>query len=140
MRFKLEFLISFSLFIFPSVVLADMGPKPTMTLNLVYEVKEPITLVKADLMQCKDALCKEATPLEDYGPQRFTCAQNLCESQSYGYAPYQKLVVEFSDRTRESNIFQAKSLRSNFKVIVKESELSVEKNDKRFWRKKRKGS
>jgi hypothetical protein len=42
------------------------------------------------------------------GAQRFECQSDTCYSTGYSYAPYHRLVIEFSDGvTRASNTFTA---------------------------------
>lgn len=106
---------------------SDSGPKPSMHFDIVYATSKPSSLVKpkAKLMQCKDKECLDASPLPDYGPQTFRCDENTCGSMAYGYAPYQKLVLVFTDKTRESNVFSAGSLYQEYKVTVTDSALVV---------------
>lgn len=104
---------------------ADIGPKPSMEFSFEYEI-EPVTIVGGQLIECEDAACETGQPLETVGPQDFTCTENECSSLSYGYAPYHKLVIEFEDRTRESNIFTKQASDASFSVTVSEMGLDVE--------------
>jgi type III secretory pathway component EscU len=45
---------------------------------------------------------------------------------AYSYTTYQKLVLNFSDRTRESNVFKAGSYHARFDVRVTDTGLVVE--------------
>jgi len=103
---------------------ADVGPKPTMTFEFIFE-GEPIAILGGQLFECEDTACAEGRPLEKVGPQYFTCTPTGCASQSYGYRPYHKLVIEFEDRTRESNIFASRSFNDNFQVTVRQNNLQV---------------
>lgn len=103
---------------------ADVGPKPTMTFEFVFE-GEPAAILGGQLIECEDATCAEGRPLEEIGPQYFTCTATGCASQSYGYRPYHKLVIEFEDRTRQSNIFANRSFNDNFRVTVRQNDLQV---------------
>ena len=110
----------------PILVSADLGPKPTMEFNLIYETQNQITLLGGEQYQCEDKNCENIKPLGEYGPQRFTCQDNFCRSLAYGYSPYQKLVLNFSDMARESQIFHTESFNGEFNVKVTNSQLLIE--------------
>lgn len=110
----------------PSAILADIGPKPSMEFNLIYETTETVTLIDGQQLQCEDESCSQPRPLEQLGPQGFYCEQDSCSSLAYGYAPYQKLVLNFSDGTRESNVFEAGSYHARFDVRVTDTGLVIE--------------
>jgi len=96
-----------------------------MEFSFEYEI-EPVPIVGGQLIECEDAACETSKPLESVGPQSFTCTENGCSSLSYGYAPYHKLVIEFEDRTRESNVFTKQASEASFSVTVSETGLEVE--------------
>ncbi|HEY9078316.1 MAG TPA: hypothetical protein VIO61_17400 [Anaerolineaceae bacterium] len=125
-RFLLALLLV--IFILPvSRVSADIGPKPGFTMKIVYNIKPEPTLKSAELLLCEDAACKIAKPLEKLGPQNFTCTQTECKSIAYGYREYMKVVIAFSDKTRESNVFKEGSGRSTtYKLTVEADSLKVE--------------
>jgi len=104
---------------------ADIGPKPSMEFSFEYRI-DPVTIVGGQLIECEDAACETSKPLESVGPQGFTCTENTCSSLAYGYAPYHKLIVEFTDRTRESNVFTKQASEASFSVTVSETALEVE--------------
>jgi hypothetical protein len=104
---------------------ADIGQKPSMEFTFEYEI-DSVSIVAGQLIECEDEACETGEPLESLGPQRFTCTESSCSSLAYGYAPYHKLVIEFSDRARESNVFTKKAFTAAFKVTVMESALLVE--------------
>ena len=95
-----------------------------MTFEFVFE-GEPVTILGGQLIECEEATCVDGRPLEEIGPQYFTCAATGCTSQSYGYRPYHKLVIEFEDHIRESNIFAGRSFNDNFRVTVRQNDLQV---------------
>ncbi len=108
-------------------VQADAGPKPTMEFSFVQEMDPSLTIVEGTLLQCEDADCTTSTPLEEAGPQRFTCTADHCSSMAYGYSTYNRLVIRFSDdQTRESNIFTKQAFQANYRVTVRETDLVVE--------------
>ncbi|MFN8383724.1 MAG: hypothetical protein U0V02_17415 [Anaerolineales bacterium] len=102
-----------------TTAVADMGPHPTMDSEFQYNIA-PVSMESAKLMFCQDLDCK--TSQEVMGP--FRCDLNSC-SYSYGGNTYYKLVVNYSDKTRESNTFQKTRFHSSFRVIVNQDELQV---------------
>lgn len=108
-----------------AIVHADIGRKPTMEFAFEYE-SDPVSIVEGQLLQCEDAACATGKPLEQVGPQHFSCDEDSCSSMAYGYADYNKLVITFTDKVRESNVFTKKASEATFKVTVLESALLVE--------------
>ncbi|MFN2269411.1 MAG: hypothetical protein ACK2US_01155 [Anaerolineae bacterium] len=104
---------------------ADVGPKPTADFEFEYQIA-PVDIVEGQLIECEDETCEKGEPLEELGPQRFECEEQSCSSMAYGYADYLKLVITFTDRQRESNVFTKEAYAAAFKVIVLESSLQVE--------------
>jgi len=118
-------LLAIILLSFP--VYADLGPKPQMTFNLIYQTSSSVELLGGQQIQCEDKDCVESHPLEPLGPQHFECGSNQCQSMAYGYSSYQKLILNFSDKVRESNIFAATpSYNEKYNVLVTDSGLVVE--------------
>jgi len=114
---------------FPAqIALADTGPKPTMDFQFKYEsTEEHPTIVSGILYECRQADCSDATPLQQLGPQGFHCDTESCSATAYGFAPYHKLEIEFSDeQTRQSNIFQTAGFDSKYTVTVRLDDLLVE--------------
>lgn len=110
------------------VVLADTGPKPTMEFEFNQELAgEQVTITSGILYECDQPNCSDAAPLEEAGPQRFTCEVNSCRATAYGFAPYHKIEIEFSDGvTRPSNIFETAGFDSRYTVTVRPEDLLVE--------------
>ncbi len=104
---------------------ADLGPKPQMDFKIEYKTSQPVSILDAKLLQCQDSLCLQNVPLEDMGPQSFSCGDSECHSMAYGYAPFQKLVIAFSDKTRESNIFERRNFREVYRVEVLDDKIIV---------------
>lgn len=103
---------------------ADIGPKPSMHFEFEYEM--PYTPILGGVqIECEDAACTEGQPLEELGPQRFSCNETECSSMAYVYSEYHKLVIEFGDGTRESNIFTSKAFSASYIVTVSEDALFV---------------
>src|SRR5215212_7704163 len=109
-------------------VLADTGPKPTMDFEFKYEsTEEHPTIVSGTLYECQKSDCSDAAALQQLGPQGFRCDPNSCSATAYGFAPYHKLKIEFSDEeTRQSNIFQTAGFDSKYTVAVGPADLLVE--------------
>jgi hypothetical protein len=110
-----------------ALAFADIGPKPGMDFAIVYETSQPVTLVAWELFECSDASCSSPKPLVQVGPQHFTCRPetNSCSSLAYSYARYQKLVLNFSDRARESNVFESGAALGEYIVTVRDADLVV---------------
>jgi hypothetical protein len=125
-KFTLYIFLFITLLISPTPVSADTAPKPTMKFNIHYETQNQITLLGGEQYQCEDKNCEEIKALGEYGPQRFTCENNSCSSLAYGYSPYQKLVLNFSDKTRESQIIHTEAFNAEFNVKVTDSSLIIE--------------
>jgi hypothetical protein len=104
---------------------ADVGPKPTANFEFEYQI-DPVDIVEGQLIECEDEACENGDSLEELGPQNFECTPASCSSMAYGYADYMKLVITFTDRVRESNVFTKKAFNATYKVIVSESSLQVE--------------
>lgn len=105
---------------------ADIGPKPTMEFNFVQENDPSLKILEGTLLECEDANCTRAAPLEALGPQGFSCTSDGCKSMAYGYAPYHRLQIRFSDgRIRESNIFENRFFNAVYQVTIRADDLVV---------------
>lgn len=107
-----------------------LSPKPEMDFSFQYQTRQPISVLPAtsEQIQCQDNQCMKQEPLGVYGIQKLYCRAQGCFSIAYEYAPYQKLIVDFSDGVkRESNVFATpEKLRNSFVVSVREKDLWVE--------------
>jgi len=113
-------------FFIAPIVYADLGNKPSMQFNFVYKTSQPVTIIDGIQLECEDINCLQANPLEDYGPQGFSCRDQNCRSLAYGYdTKYHKLIINFSDKQRESNIFTKKGYDATYNVTVLDNELIV---------------
>ncbi len=105
---------------------ADMGPKPTMTFTLTYQISPAPAVTGGELLECSTADCADAQPLPEAGPQHFSCQTDTCDSMAYGYEPYHRLRLHFADgSTRESNVFGKKYFNARYTVTVAETDLTV---------------
>ncbi|MCJ7434093.1 MAG: hypothetical protein MUO77_11450 [Anaerolineales bacterium] len=121
---KLLFLFLFLPALLPSrIVPADLGPKPTMEFTFTQEAGQ-VTITSGILYECEQSDCSDAKPLEEMGPQRFTCDAASCHAMAYGFSPYHRLEIQFSDgKTRQSNLFETAGFNSIYKVTVREDDL-----------------
>lgn len=111
---------------------ADIGPKPSMEFIFVQENDPALTIVEGTLLECPDAACTQATPLEELGPQGFRCTQDKCWSMAYGFSEYHRLAITFSDgKVRESNVFGNRFFDATYQVNVRTDDLVVEED---VWR------
>lgn len=107
---------------------ADTGPKPSMDFTFEQEMAgEQITIVSGTLYECEQSDCSDAAPLGEFGPQRFYCDAESCGAVAYGFSPYHRVEIEFSDgKTRTSNIFETAGFDSKYTVTVRPEDLLVE--------------
>ena len=83
---------------------------------------EQVTITSGTLYECEQSDCRDAAPLEEMGPQRFTCY-----AMAYGFSPYHRLEIQFSDgQTRQSNVFETAGFDSRYTVTVRPDDLLVE--------------
>jgi hypothetical protein len=118
------------LMLFPAqVVLADTGPKPSMDFQFRQEMtgEPPLAIASGVLYECDQPDCSDAAPLEEGGPQGFRCEANSCSAVAYGFAPYHRIEIEFSDgKTRQSNTFETAGFDSKYMVTIRPDDLLVE--------------
>lgn len=107
-----------------SPAFADIGPKATMEFRVKYSI--PVVQVKSgQLMQSDKPDFSDAQPLRDLGPQGFHCDQPRWSALGYGFSDYSKLVIQFADKKRSSNVFGKKAFNAFYKVDVRENDLTV---------------
>ncbi len=102
---------------------ADIGPKGTVQFNLIYETSEPVTLTDSRLIGYEDEHCISEIEFRSF--ERFECAQKECRSSIFP-KQYYRLILDFSDRERQSNVFNITNYGTEFDVRVTDSELIVE--------------
>ncbi|MBU2099903.1 hypothetical protein KKG83_05885 [Candidatus Micrarchaeota archaeon] len=135
MKKLLVFLI---LLFFVTNVSSSPQPVYKVEFNFDYELKEPVQIIDANIHTCKDDSCSVIESSEYLGdfPKEFVfmqgyCAENKCVAYYYNIyrEPAHKLVVNFSDKTRESNLFKFSATHDrSFNVTVTESGLIVSEN------------
>jgi hypothetical protein len=129
-QLKKSFLLLVSMLVFlpAQIALADTGPKPGMDFQFKQEMTgEQVKITSGIMYECQQADCSDAFPLEELGPQRFACEVNSCYAVAYGFRPYHRLEIQFSDgQTRQSNIFETAGFDSTYTVTVRPQDLLVE--------------
>jgi hypothetical protein len=108
----------------PLAAQADAGPKPGMKFTFRFQ-GQPVAILSGQLIECDDAACTKGEPLPEIGPQRMRCEGTECSVIAYGFKDYHKLVIQFADRTRESNVFSKRAYNAAFDVTVTETSLTV---------------
>ncbi|PXF59197.1 MAG: hypothetical protein C4B59_11870 [Candidatus Methanogaster sp.] len=102
---------------------ADICPKRVVQFNLIYETSEPVTLIDYRLIGYEEELC--IREIEFHSFERFECAQKECRSSAFPRS-YSRLIINFSDRERQSEVFNITNYGTEFDVHVTDSELIVE--------------
>jgi hypothetical protein len=128
-RYLSCFVVILILLLLTVPVSADVGPKPGMIFDFEYQIEQTPPIIRGQVIGCEDAACTQGEPLPELGPQQFWCQTdppNLCRISLYTSRPFYKLVVEFADRTRESNTFEKRAFEDHLRVTVLESTLQVE--------------
>ncbi len=110
---------------------ADLGPKPEMNFDFVYEY-DPGGIISGVMLECDLEDCSDGEELMEAGPQRFECDGRDCYSMAYGYADYHQLIIEYADGTRVSNVFKTAGFVSDYTVTVSEDGLEVKKTGGTF--------
>jgi hypothetical protein len=107
---------------------ADTGPKPTMDFEFLQNASgAQLTILSGILYECQQSDCSDAKPLTRGGPQGFSCDQTSCHALAYGFSPYHRIEIQFSDgTTRRSNIFQTAGFNSRYQVTIGEADLLVQ--------------
>ena len=110
------------------IVRADTGPKPTMDFEFMQELTGgTLTILSGILYECDRSDCSDAAPIEEVGPQGFRCESGRCSATAYGFAPYHRIEIEFSDgETRQSNVFETAGFDSQYTVTVRPDDLLVD--------------
>lgn len=103
---------------------ADMGPKPDMEFRVKYSI--PVVAVKSGkLMQSDKEDFSDAKPLPQLGPQDFYYSEMPWHALAYGFKDYSKLVIQFADKERSSNVFRKRGFQACYNVDVRENDLVV---------------
>ena len=121
-------IVILSIFLPLQTVSADLGPKPTM--DFEFQQQTPgaaLTILSGTLYECSQPDCQDAAPLQATHLQFFSCESTSCHATAYGFNPYHRLEVRFSDgKTRQSNVFKTAQFKSVYKVTIRTDDLLVE--------------
>lgn len=113
------------LFACHSFLFADAGPKPSMKFRMVYKTTNPVKVIQGWQLESRFQTFNVYDTLQRQGPQRFNANQETAKSVSYGYEDYHKIIIQFEDRTRESNVFENESFNSQYEITVLDDRLEV---------------
>jgi hypothetical protein len=87
----------------------------------------PVTIISGILFECEQTDCQDAEPMEELGPQRFSCAATTCSALAYGFSPYHRLEITFSDgKNRQSNVFKTTQFQATYQVSIRQDDLLVQ--------------
>jgi hypothetical protein len=112
---------------------ADQGRKPTMQFNVRYSMPCG-RVIQGQLLQSYDPDCADAKPLAFLGPQGVHIGNGNWSAIAYGFSKYAKLVVQFQDKTRSSNVFTKVSTDAVYTVDVRADDLFVVEQKQMPWR------
>lgn len=124
---QLVFLAGLLASISTSTAYADLGMKPEMEFKFVTEdPQQSFSIQSATLYECQQADCSDAQPIDEIGPQRLICQNDVCTIYFYGLEPYYRLEASFGDgRTLNSRAFAPSGFHSYYTVVVRENDLLV---------------
>jgi len=115
--------------VFPlPAVSTDTGPKPSMDFSFKQGLPGPLlTITSGILYECELSACQDAKPLPELGPQCISCTTTGCSAMAYGFSPYHRLEIQFSDgKRRQSNIFKTTQFQATYQVTIRQDDLLVE--------------
>ena len=156
-RYGRIILLAASLLLTPVMVaLANGGPPPTtVLLTFDIETAQPVVVEGIQLIECDTQACSRRTLLQQHGvcdapgcvqsspeapkPQESECLGNRCLVSYYrayreGSPPFAKIVVQFTDGLRESEVFSDKLPawgETAWRVTVNDSALIVTRDASR---------
>jgi hypothetical protein len=108
----------------PAMAMADIGPKPTITLHL--KAAPGVRITEGELLECEDAHCAAPTPLQRLGPQGFGCRADSCSGQAYGFSEYEQVALTLADgRHLTSAPFVKTQFNQTFDMKIRHGRLRV---------------
>jgi hypothetical protein len=129
-KFKQVFILSLILLVSSPLrgVSADTGPKPSMDFAFTQDFPgTAVTITSGIIYECDQSDCQDARPLEELGPQGFSCQATSCSAMAYGFSTWHRLEIQFSDgKTRQSNIFKKSQFQESYQVTIHQDDLLVE--------------
>ncbi len=120
------FLLFFFLIASSSCLIADAGPKPSMKFRFEYKTTHPVKVLAGWQFESQFQSFNVYDTMQRQGPQGFNVSQDHASSISYSYEDFHRIVIQFDDRKRESNVFADESFNSQYKVVVYDDRLEVE--------------
>lgn len=122
---------------------ADIGPKPTVDITLPGELANHV--VAGTLLLCQKSDCSDALPMQDVGPQGFSCrlstsdkiggshgyvASHLpvghCGGLGYGFSPFLQLKLNLKEGNDiVSSVFTKKEFDAHFLADFYQGKLTV---------------
>jgi hypothetical protein len=117
-------LIVFSMILFPSYSVKGNAANPSM--EFLFNLPDnDISIVKGRLYNCADETCDMFFIING----SFSCTSDSClahlEYMEHEDYTYHKLVIEFTDGTRESNVFKVSAYYAKFNVTLEENTLVI---------------
>lgn len=105
---------------------ADAGPKPSMKFRFIYKTSQPVRVLDGWQLQSESGSFHEYDTVKKQGPQGFHVQQTEALSVAGHFKDYQKIIIQFDDRLRESAVFANKSYHSEYSVTVLDDKMIVE--------------
>lgn len=105
--------------------IADAGPKPSMKFKLIYKTTHPVKVEKGWQLESEFKVFNVFDTLDRKGPQGFNISRDKASSMAYGYRDYHKIVIQFDDTIRSSNVFEDESFNSIYELTVYDDKLEV---------------
>lgn len=128
-------LLGLGLFLPLSQARADMPPASVMSYEFRQEVFGlPLQVSSARQEECAQPDCSDALPLVGYGGSlELECSRAQCRAANAD-AYYHQLVITFSDGiTRRSNVFNSAGFDATYLVIIRATDLLVQKKPASDW-------
>ena len=122
-------LILFAMILVPTHSSSADAIAPTYIGFHFYFNAENISILGGKLLLCSDASCNQ---YEEYNKGTFDCTKNNCialpntdELFVENFADYEKIIIFFTDKTRESNVFPFQGKVECYDVQVEKDKLIV---------------
>jgi len=120
-----SFILFLFLFTTSHFLFADAGPKPSMKFKFVYRTTHPVKVVDGWQFESQFQSFNIYDTLRRQGPQGFNVSQDKASSVSYSYEDFHRIVIQFDDRKRESNVFADESFNSQYEMTIFDDRLEV---------------
>jgi hypothetical protein len=105
-----------------ATVYADAGPFPAQSMRFTFESQvQPDSIVDYHLLGCEDESCNKS----EQGSEYFYCDNQGCYARYIRGTPKFRLVIEFADKTKWSNLFTKTAYNAEYVVTVTGDSLQV---------------